>query len=234
MSTLTLPPILATDKTLAARARTYAVLSYLFRYPGDAEIARFVSQEAPVTLRNLQADLPFEMPTFPEIFVATDPATLSQSLLTQHYTRLFDNSTGRARVSLHEKDHVSRDPQNLWEELIRFYEHFGLKYDLHACKDWPDWIGVQLEFMHYLTFLQAGLPPGQHASIVLAQADFMQRHLAEWVPRLNERLQAQPDHTPYHSLAAWLTAFIAADSAHVSQQKQAQQNNPFPHNIHAA
>ena len=120
--------------------------------------------------------------------------------------------TGRPALSLKEKDYVTADRQKLWEDLVRFYEHFGLSYDLRQCKEWPDWIGIELEFLHYLTFMEAGTTGPAQSAYVAAEADFLERHLATWASELGAGIETMASATPYARYASVLREFVAADA----------------------
>ena len=65
----------------------------------------------------------------------------------------------------------------LFEELVRYYEHFGLRRKEDA--ELPDHISVELEFMHFLCELEHhALLNGQEiVSVKNAQRDFIDRHV---------------------------------------------------------
>src|SRR5690242_14095299 len=67
------------------------------------------------------------------------------------YNDAFDPSVNKDAISLRERAHAEGDQSYLFEELIRFYEFFGLKRDEKA--EMPDHLSVELEFMHFLTHL---------------------------------------------------------------------------------
>lgn len=204
----------------AARSQFYKILSGVFAYPADAAQADFVRQGAGEALCAAAAHLPFPVPALALLDGAGGEAGEDDLAFT--YTRLFDNCGGRPAVPLHEKDYVQRDTKQVWEELIRFYEHFGLGYDLKACGEWPDHLGTELEFLHYLTFLETGAP-GDSAGIYGAAAgDFLERHLAKWVPEFADRLAGKVDRSPYAVLAQVLAQFIAGE-AECSRRRRAPQ-----------
>ncbi|MEE9284720.1 MAG: molecular chaperone TorD family protein [Dehalococcoidia bacterium] len=109
--------------------------------------------------------------------------------------RLFDVGPGRPPCPLYEGSH-RRGRQEIMEELVRFYEHFGLR---HQEGDLPDHLCAELEFMHYLAFKQAAaLRAGTDSEpYKLAQRDFLSRHLNRWLPRLRSRLE-QLDPPPFY------------------------------------
>ena len=102
------------------------------------------------------------------------------------YNDAFDPSINDGGCSLREGAHVEDDQSALFEELMRFYEFFGLARGEGA--EMPDHLSVELEFMHYMTHLESlsSGSPDDIASIRRAQQDFLTRHLK----RLMRGLQA--------------------------------------------
>lgn len=207
---LTLPE---SQRGTAARSAGYRILSSLFRYPRDAA-------PTPQDLRAWLDDLPHDavaMEEMAQLLGELDSASQTPlPLLAATYTALFDNCRGRSAVSLYEKDYGNGDAKMVWEELIRFYEHFGLGFDVRHSHDWPDHIGTELEFMHYLSFLEAAAPAADRPLYVRAQQDFLSRRLARWAGRFaaqaNGAANGTVDSAPYGLFARLVKAFVAADA----------------------
>lgn len=209
------------NRAAAARSRFYKILSGMFAYPVDGMRLDFMTQ-AGLALREVANELPFAVPAV-ESFGRVDvsPAATDEDLAVM-YSGIFDNCSGRPAVSLHEKDYSKKDPKYIWEELIRFYEHFGLNYSLKECKEWPDHIGIQLEFLHYLTFMEAGAPDDAVNVYVAAENDFLERHLAEWIPKFSDKLRATAEGTPYGPLAKVLAQFVEVETEFNRQRRTIQ------------
>lgn len=107
------------------------------------------------------------------------------------YNNAFDPAVSQDACSLRERTHTQEDQSSLFEELMRFYEFFGLKRAEHA--EMPDHIGVELEFMHFLTHLENKVAdqPDALASIRRAQYDFLSRHLVRLVQAVHGALNTQ-------------------------------------------
>lgn len=213
----------------AARSQFYKILSGVFTYPADASQAEFVLRGAGDALRDAAAELPFFVPAV-ALLGDAGRATGAEYAgnedgegdLALAYTSLFDNCGGRPAVPLHEKDYVQRDTKQLWEELIRFYEHFGLGYDMKASGQWPDHLGTELEFLHYLTFLETGAPDDAAGIYGAAAGDFLERHLENWVPKFADKLGGKAEGSPYVALARVLAEFIAGE-AELNRSRRALQ-----------
>lgn len=97
------------------------------------------------------------------------------------YNDAFDPSVTEGACSLRERAYTEEDQSSLFEELMRFYEMFGLKRGENA--EMPDHLGVELEFMHFLTHLENEVADRAEelASVRNAQRDFLVRHVARLV-----------------------------------------------------
>jgi TorA maturation chaperone TorD len=70
--------------------------------------------------------------------------------------------------------------------------------------------------MHYLAFLEAGAPAANTGDLRRAQADFLDRHLARWLPALAASLAELGDEAaPYGDLIDALARFVGADCAYL-------------------
>ena len=94
------------------------------------------------------------------------------------FLEAFDPALSEQGCSLHEADYAGEDRSTLLEELLRFYAFFGLSRQ--GASELPDHLTVQLEFMHFLTFLeQRGALAGRPVEgLRRAQRDFLSRHLS--------------------------------------------------------
>ncbi len=183
----------------AARSELYRVLSAAFRHPDPA---------APTLGRALAAAaaaLPYRLPEFavPELPVQE---------LRLRYTNLFEASDRSGAISLHESDFVPTPRAKVWEDLVRFYEHFGLRYDGEVIHLWPDHLAIELECLQYLTFLEAGIA-GDITPLLRAERDFIDRHLLPWLPDLAGQLVEREEAEPWPALVVLLQECLRADHA---------------------
>lgn len=107
------------------------------------------------------------------------------------FLEAFDKSASDAAVSLNESAYVNVEASTVFEELVRFYEHFGLRRQKDA--ELPDHLSVQLEFMHFLYELNhAGTSRGEDTQAVIrAQRDFIDRHLLRLLSGMQEAWTAK-------------------------------------------
>jgi len=187
------------SEELAAGARSYIyrLLADSFSYPSDIFSETLASGDWYGRFSALAQHLPFDLscgePSFAE------PTT---DALQQGYVSIFDVGTGRPYCPLYEGSHRS-GRMKLMEDLVRFYEYFGLRIQPG---DHPDHLCAELEFMHYMAFKEAAALAHADpvADVRRAQRDFLDRHLCRWLPRIRSRLQSARDLPSFYLFAAEL------------------------------
>jgi len=200
----------------ALRSRIYAELAAAFRYPSsEAAAGRIADGSAERILLELIGQLPGNAVVAGRSRPG-HPGTGSDGLDVLHCS-LFEPAAGKARVSLYERDHGNHTREVLWEDLFRCYSHFGLEFEDAGLKEAPDHMVIELEFMHYLTFLEASNPETSRGA-VLGQGDFLERHLAAWAPGLCLSIEQHAGDSVYHGLAAILRDFLSADRDHLQSK----------------
>jgi len=196
MTTVRLEGLTTRDElAAAARSAIYRCLAVAFAFPTPELSQAVASGRFLEELLAAAAELPFPISADG---LEADPA-LSFEEMEGEYIRLFDVGPGRPPCPLYEGSH-RRGRQKIMEELVRFYEHFGLR---HEKGDLPDHLCAELEFMHYLAFKQAAALRADTDSepYRLAQRDFLGRRLNRWLPRLRLRLEQLDPPRFYLSLA---------------------------------
>lgn len=198
------------DLPAGARSYIYRLLTEAFSFP-DATVARRLSSGAWLSdLATIAANLPFELPlSFDQRSLLGDQAP-DAATLEADYIRLFEVGAGKPFCPPYEGSHRN-GRMKLMEDLVRFYEHFGL---IAHPDDLPDHICAELQFMHYLAFKQAAIASLSRPQndIELAQRDFLDRHLCRWLPRLQERLRAARQPSAFYSaLASFAADFVQVD-----------------------
>ena len=197
----------------AARSAFYRRLAEAFGFPAEAILEAIASGRFLSELLAEAAALPFELAVAEE----TRTALTGGDELEQEYIRLFEVGPGRPPCPLYEGSHRG-GRMKIMEELVRFYEHFGLQPDPG---DQPDHLCAELEFMHYLAFKEAAAlsRPGPAGAFRLAQRDFLARHLCRWLPRLQLRLETLEPPPFYKALVGVAGAFAAADLAALKRSR---------------
>jgi DMSO reductase family type II enzyme chaperone len=194
----------------ATRSRLYGLFATALQFPQGDIGAALADGELYAALTDTARALPYRY-----TFVA--PPLRDARALGQTHTALFDAIASRPKVALLEARHDGTPPeQQLWEELLRFYRYFGLDFSTGSARERPDHLLMEVEFMHYLAFLEAGAPPDNTDNLLRAQADFLERHLARWLPGLAAALAELGDEAaPYGVLVDALARFVGADCAYL-------------------
>jgi len=131
------------------------------------------------------------------------------------YIRLFEvGPRGHALCPLY-SGHYASDRLHTMEELVRFYNYFGLRITQGLM---PDHVTVELEFMHYLAHqeAQARQSGDDRESYLRAQRDFLERHLNGWWPLALAATQRQRPQRFYRSLMTLVLRFLAAERGHLA------------------
>ena len=142
-------------------------------------------------------------------------ATGDYEAFQSEYIRLFEvGPRGHALCPLY-SGHYGSDRLRTMEELVRFYNYFGLRITPGLM---PDHVTVELEFMHYLAHqeAQARQAGGDRESYLRAQRDFLERHLNNWWPLAVAATRGQRSQRFYRSLMVLIQRFLAAERDHVT------------------
>jgi DMSO reductase family type II enzyme chaperone len=177
-----------TGSEAPGRCLLYALFSDLAASPFDSEPS--VAGEA-IDLAEL--GLPYGTGALNELL--TEWRNADRDVLKREYSGLFEVGSNGPPVPIREDLHRGQ-PAGVREDLVRFFDFFG--YGLEESFAWaPDHLSVEFEFMHFLCYQeaeQAAADSGDALSFQLAQHDFAERHLCNWVPELAEKIhKVEPD-----------------------------------------
>jgi DMSO reductase family type II enzyme chaperone len=127
------------------------------------------------------------------------------------FIEAFDPSVSKRAISLHASSHLEREQTDLYQELIRWYGHFGLKR--RDGGELPDHLAVMLEFLQFLTAQEGANARDQKAISTLhsAQADFIVRHLLPLVQSIMGKLDTGEPR--YKQLPSALFAYLEEELA---------------------
>jgi putative dimethyl sulfoxide reductase chaperone len=133
------------------------------------------------------------------------------------YTRTFDVGAPQPPCPPYEgvyRQGVERTA--LMIEVSEFYKHFGLAMSKEdGNRELPDHLSAELEFLHFLTFKEAQAmaedTPDLLKGYVLAQKDFLERHMVSWLPKFCEKLQSSTKTPFFRELAGTALKFVQAD-----------------------
>ncbi len=142
------------------------------------------------------------------------------------YIELFHiGKNGAPMVGLHAGDYSDLlDGQPRPEFMLdhnRWYRHFGLKVSQDdPSLDLPDHLVCQLQFLAWLSHLEAEIAPGRNsvAGYRHAQRDFIQRHVKPFVARVADGLANARPKLSHEPLFAALGALTHALITHTSNQ----------------
>ncbi len=201
------------DNETTARTGVYQLLARLVGSPDDETHAWASTGEWPAQLTDAAKLLPYAF-DFGQQPPLDEP---SREAFEAEYLAAFEvgPGTGGPPVSL-VSEHYNGGPSNNREEVLRFYEYFGLSTSAEDPRP-GDHLATELEFMKFLTFKEAvSSSPRLRASFQRAQHDFLERQLAPWMTRLKDKVAAA-DTWPFWQWAAATTAsFVLADAEYAA------------------
>ncbi len=189
--------------TAPGRCIMYAIFSDIVASPFDAEPA-VAGEDIPIG----ELGLPFQVGNLEALLQQWRETDKEE--LKREYSGLFEVGSDGPPVPIREDLHRNQ-PAGVREDIVRFYEYFG--YGLEEKFAWaPDHLSVQLEFMHFLTYKEAEEPGTDEAlSFQLAQLDFSERHLVNWVSELASKAVGQQPDGLYGQLLVALSEFLVRD-----------------------
>ena len=192
------------DAIAPGRCLMYAVFSDIAASPFDAEPV--VAGES-FDITALQ--LPYVLSNLEDLL--QEWRDTDKEVLKREYSGLFEVGSNGPPVPIREDLHRNQ-PAGVREDIVRFYEFFG--YGLEENFAWsPDHLSIELEFMHFLCFKEAEMSKnnGDALSFQLAQSDFSERHLVNWVSELAANIIKQQPVSLYGRLIAAMSEFLVKD-----------------------
>jgi DMSO reductase family type II enzyme chaperone len=195
-----------------SRSGLYALLARALAFPQPEFHQETVSGQLRHGITQALGGLPYRLAAGPS---RDWQATSDYEAFQSEYIRLFEvGPRGHALCPLY-SGHYASDRLHTMEELVRFYNYFGLRITPGLM---PDHVTVELEFMHYLAHqeAQAQETGGDEESYLRAQRDFLERHLHGWWPLAVTASQGQRPQRFYRSLMALIQRFLAAERGHLA------------------
>ena len=196
------------------RAKIYGYLSQAFSYPDQTTLDSF--SQLWKMARHLSSD------------DGEDWNIDSLESLQAAYIATLDGGARR-----HEQAHPyagywmdGERPQTLLD-IQAFYRYFGFK--LPAGAESPDHISVELAALANLAKSGAQAPDATDSGpdrlgYILAQRDFLSRHVAPWMPKLSAELQEKTQASAYQQLARFAETFVKTDLASLEARVGGTQN----------
>lgn len=214
------PTAIAANQPLA-RSAAYKLFSELFRYPEEEVFRSFQDRSFHQALAAALRDGghgPLLEEAVGEPLEAFHGEIRTQSLtdFQGRYMATFDLGQPDLPVPPNEGLYRQGMPrQRLLLELIQAYRHFGLETSTAAGGELPDHLTLELEFMHFLAFKEhqarAEGDTDHLDGYVLAQQDFLERHLGLWVDDFEARA-AERAPAAFAQAAPALAAFVRAEA----------------------
>lgn len=193
------------------RSEAWGLLAAAFEYPDDALIELIREGAVMQRARELIGGLdPASADAVEWTALADIPP---DDALAIEYSRLFDAiGPGGPLCPLNTGALLGEDGRlKLLEELVRFYNHFGLTAAGSPGNELPDHVLAQMDFLHFLSQCEAEcLANGDEGAddYRRARIDFQQRHPARWTADMIERLEHHQGH-PYYLAIARLIRHLA-------------------------
>ncbi len=196
-----------------ARSKCYALLASGYNVPDEERFEEISSGGLVAALEEQRGELPYEF----DFAIEPIPAEWSHDDLQAEFLRLFEVGAGGPPCPLY-GGVWSADRMKAMEEVVRFYNYFGLKLSDER-RIPPDHLATELEFLHYLTFRQAASRLEQLAvPYRQAQLDFIERQPGAWVPKLKERLDGLETVAFFTSLVDATARLLEADHRHLTEE----------------
>lgn len=219
----------ADEKARAARSKLYQLLSESFKYPGVEFVEMVRDGTFHEGLSAVVAGLPYDLNLPVENLGGGNLRDVSQDDVESEFIQIFDAGPGGPPCPLRE-GHYHGGRMAVMEELVRFYNHFGLSTTQGDERELPDTLTTELEFLHYLAFKEVlALQRGEDATPYLrAERDFLERHPAKWLPIIRKALDGllakdyekinKPVLLFYRDLIALVEDYARNDLVHVAAQ----------------
>ena len=204
----------------------YRLLAEAFRYPSEDFLELAKGGDFLQSVLTISQDIPFKLTVEDDLLSGRELKDVSQEDFEAEFVRIFDAGPGGPPCPLYEGKYAADRMVNM-EDLVRFYNHFGLSVAEAQERELPDHITTELEFLHYLAFkevlaLQREEDPAPYC---LAERDFLARHPAKWLPQLHEKTGkvfkasipslCKPAVSFYSSLIGLSAAFCVGDLEHL-------------------
>ncbi len=144
------------------------------------------------------------------------------------YLNSFHTNLPVPSASLYESSYVKNSAKaTILLELRAFYEHFGLAVAENT-RELEDNLTGELEFMHFLSAKEAQCIDERLNVVpyVLAQHDFVSRHLAVWIPEFRRDVAKKSMMNFYRSLAQITDQFVRYDMERLSHVRS---DDPAPY-----
>jgi DMSO reductase family type II enzyme chaperone len=200
------------ENETTSRSAVYQQLGWLVGVPDGDVHALALSGEWANELAKAGELLPYRF----EFAPAPTLDGIAREAMEAEYLRLFEIGDGAGPPApLFGGVYGGGDRMKRMEEVVRFYEYFGLSTSAEDPRP-ADHLATELDFLQYLTFKEAAsASPRLQTSFRRAQLDFLDRQLNPWVPELDARVEGACGWPFYRWVTSTVSSFVAADLGHV-------------------
>ena len=178
------------ELSLANRSLMYSLFSDVFRYPDKDFREQVRNGDLESTFSSIAESLPYPYELSDDEKKSLRYSDeLKDEDIEVEFIRLFEAGPGNPPCALVEG--IYRESRRaVLKDLIIFYNHFGLSYEEGSRNDRPDHTSYEMEFLHYLTFLnlRAMQLEKNQDSYILAQRDFLEKHPIQWIGKMHEQV----------------------------------------------
>jgi len=215
----------------ATRSQLYALLAAGFHYPSPEMFEAFRAGDYQSELRDRVQRLPHLAmlstlaPSEPDAgTLLVDPGTPYQEFENQ-YVACFEVGSPEPPCPPYEGIYRGGERTQFMLRVSSFYKHFGLAMNSEegGAREVPDHISAELEFMHFLTFKETQASEEGTEDLLqgylLAQKDFLQQQMSQWLPAFVEKLEAACPMPFYVALGQLVRDVVLAE---LEQVKSAQ------------
>jgi len=213
------------------RSRLYALLAAGFCYPSQEMFEAFRSGNYQSQLGECIRQLPHL-----ELLVQDNPLEpgtgqqrvdngLPYEEFESQYVASFEVGSPEPPCPPYEGLYRGGERTQFMLRVSSFYKHFGLAMNSEegGAREVPDHISAELEFMHFLTFKETQASEEGTEDLLqgylLAQKDFLQQQMSQWLPAFVEKLEAACPMPFYVALGQLVRDVVLAE---LEQVKSAQ------------
>ena len=217
MSQPSVLPMTQVDPT--TRSAVYKLLSLAFKYPTPELFEAYRNGDFLSELFDAMSMLPHLKSLAQAHAGLTDTVRKELTGITfqdfkVHYSKTFDVGDPQPPCPPYEgvyREGIERT--GILIEVSEFYKTFGLKITSEEGKrDLPDNLSAELEFLHFLTFKESQAREEGNQELlkgyVLAQKDFLERHMVNWIPKFSDKMQKLST-LPLYAELAKITSTVA-------------------------
>jgi len=210
-----------------ARASVYRLLSQSLTFPDESTVATLQQIDLPQAQEltpHLPAPVAAALAAFASAAAGAAPATLPAE-----FRRIFSHVMSAdcpPNETPYTARHVFQETQDL-ADIAGFYRAFGVEL---SERERPDHVGVELEFMHLLTYKEAYARVHHTAAKVRlcrdAERAFLRDHLGRWGPQFAQLLHRKAGSGYYAAVAHLTEQFLASEIKHLRVQPEPATDEP--------